>query len=239
MNEKAINDILLRIKNKTITEQLQYLSEKFRGAIAFSTSFGIEDQVITHTIFSNNLPIDVFTLDTGRNFEETYKVMARTIEKYQKPIKAFFPNSNDVENLLLSKGPNSFYLSVENRIECCNIRKVKPLKKALKGVNCWITGLRSEQSDARQSLKLIEWEPKFRLLKFNPLIEWTTEMVQKFISVNNIPYNSLHDKGFVSIGCEPCTRAIKPGEHFRAGRWWWEDNTKKECGLHQSNQTKE
>jgi len=239
MHEKTISTILADIQNKSIAEQLLYLSDYFKGSIAFSTSFGIEDQVITDIIFRNEIPIRVFTLDTGRHFEATYKVMSQTNEKYKKNIEVFFPDTTEVEKLMQTKGPFSFFQSVENRVECCNIRKVQPLKRALSGIKCWITGLRAEQSESRKQLNLVEWDPNFQLIKFNPLLNWTSSEVTKYISENNVPYNALHDKGFVSIGCEPCTRAVKPGEHFRAGRWWWEDNTKKECGLHERNHTKE
>lgn len=229
-----INELNQQTANLSIEEQLQFLSEKFKGKIAFSTSFGQEDQVITDIIFRNNIPIKVFTLDTGRFFPQTYKTWNKTIEKYQKEIPAFVPDKDDLEKILSKKGPFSFYESVENRKECCNIRKVFPLGRALQGVDLWITGLRSEQSEARAEMQFFTTDTNFNTLKFNPLKDWTLLDVQKYIIENNVPENELHTQGFISIGCEPCTRAIKPGEDLRAGRWWWEDKSKKECGLHET-----
>ncbi len=228
-------ELLLKIKDKSIEEQLKILAEEFKGKILFSTSFGQEDQVITDYIFKNNINIKVFSLDTGRLFEETYKVLQRTIDRYKKKIEVYFPDYMQVQNLMTNKGAFSFYESVENRKECCKIRKVEPLTKALSNNMLWITGLRADQSEARTSLPLIEWDNHFKLFKFNPLKDWSLEQVVDYLNKYNVPYNPLHDKGFVSIGCEPCTRAIKPGEHIRNGRWWWEDNSKKECGLHEHN----
>ena len=178
------------------------------------------------------MPITIFTLDTGRLFQETYDVFHRTLKKYKKEIKVCFPEAAAVEKLLQEKGPNSFYESVENRKECCFIRKVAPLTKALKGNSIWITGLRAEQSENRNNLDLFEYDAHFDIIKFNPLLKWTLAEVQKYIDDNNVPQNALHKQGFVSIGCAPCTRAIAEGEDIRAGRWSWE-SSHKECGLHQ------
>ncbi len=227
-----INEIISEINGKNIVEQLKFFAEKFNGSIVFSTSFQFEDQVITDAIFSNNINIEIFTIDTGRHFEETYKTLNKTINKYKKQIKIFFPDYQLVEELVSKKGPMSFYESVENRKECCNIRKVEPLKRALKNKKCWITGLRAGQAETRTNLHAVEFNNEYNLVKFNPLIDWTFEEVKEYIKNNNVPYNVLQDKGFLSIGCEPCTRAVKEGEDIRAGRWWWEDNSKKECGLH-------
>ena len=225
------------IAGKEISGQLEYLAERFPGKIVFSTSFGLEDQVITHLIAKNKLPVQLFTLDTGRLFVETYSTWSRTIEKYNIPIAAWYPDALLLRDFVTAKGPNSFYESVENRKECCHIRKVDPLKQALKGNAVWITGIRSEQSNNRLDMPMVEWDEINQIIKFHPLLHWTWGQVKQFVSKNDIPYNPLHDKGFVSIGCAPCTRAIKPGEDFRAGRWWWEDNSKKECGLHSHTQT--
>jgi phosphoadenosine phosphosulfate reductase len=214
-------------------EALTFLAEKFPGEIIFSTSFGWEDQVITHMIFTNNLPIKVFTLETGRLFPETYYVWNRTMEMYEKPIHAYYPNNERLEQMVNAKGPSSFYESVENRKECCGIRKIEPLKRALAGNQCWITGIRAEQSVNRLDMHNIEWDEQNNLIKFHPIFNWSLDEVKEYIRVNNIPYNTLHDRGFPSIGCAPCTRAVQPGEDFRAGRWWWEDQSKKECGLHE------
>ena len=216
----------------SLEEVLKEIATQYGDKAAFSTSLSWEDQVISHHIFANNLPIRVFTLDTGRMFPETYNVLNRTKDRYGKVIEVFFPNNESVEKLVTSKGPLSFYESLENRKECCNIRKVEPLNRALKGVEVWITGLRAEHSDNRKDLSIVEKDEQRNIIKVNPLLNWSFEEVKAEISKHNIPYNILHDKGFVSIGCQPCTRAIKEGEDFRAGRWWWEDTSKKECGLH-------
>jgi phosphoadenosine phosphosulfate reductase len=228
MTESLINKII----NKSLEEQLAILSSEFSGRIVFSTSFGQEDQLITDMIFKNNINIEVFSLDTGRLFEETYKVFQQTRLKYSKTIHVYFPDHQQVENMLAEKGPYSFYESVENRQECCHIRKVIPLSKALTGMGCWITGLRGGQSENRRKISLITWDEKFKLYKFNPLKDWSLEQVVEYLKINQVPYNSLHDNGFISIGCAPCTKAVKPGQDIRSGRWWWEDNTKRECGLH-------
>jgi phosphoadenosine phosphosulfate reductase len=216
-------------------EALAFLADQFPGEIVFSTSFGWEDQVITHMIFANNLPIKIFTLETGRLFPETYYVWNRTMEMYEKPIHAYYPNHELLEKMVNAKGPSSFYESVENRKECCGIRKVEPLKRALAGNKCWITGIRADQSANRQFMDNIEWDDQNNLIKFHPIYNWTLDQVKAYIKENNIPYNTLHDRGFPSIGCAPCTRAVQPGEDFRAGRWWWEDQSKKECGLHEAH----
>ncbi|MEO6305517.1 MAG: phosphoadenylyl-sulfate reductase [Bacteroidia bacterium] len=227
-----INKINELIKDQSAENALALLTKEFSGKVVFSTSLGYEDQVITHFIFSNNLPIKVFTLDTGRLFSETYSVFESTLQRYKKPIKTYYPQTLELEKLVSEKGPNSFYNSTENRKECCYVRKVEPLKRALKGNKIWITGIRAEQSGNRKDMPALEWDEGNQIVKFHPLINWTLEEVKNYISENNIPYNILHDKGFVSIGCAPCTRAIKTGEDHRAGRWWWEQNDKKECGLH-------
>ena len=211
---------------------LDLLAKEFSGKIVFSTSFGLEDQALAHIIFSKDLPIKVFTLDTGRLFPETYSVWNRTREVYGKNIEVFSPRADDVQKMVSQKGPSSFYDSVENRMECCHIRKVEPLQRALKGNQIWITGIRKEQSLNRQNLNSVEWDEKNSIVKFHPLFDWNLDKVREFIKKNSIPYNSLHDKGFPSIGCQPCTRAVKEGDDPRSGRWWWEDTTKKECGLH-------
>jgi len=216
----------------TIEETLAFLANEYKDKVVFSTSFGQEDQVITALIAENDLAITIFTLDTGRLFQETYDVFHKTLKKYKKEIKVYFPETAAVEKLLEAKGPNSFYDSVENRKECCFIRKVAPLTKALKGNDIWITGLRAEQSENRNDLALFEYDEKFEIIKFNPLLKWTLKEVEDYLEKNNVPQNALHKQGFVSIGCAPCTRAITPDEDIRAGRWWWE-SSHKECGLHQ------
>lgn len=213
-------------------EALRTLSLRFAGRISFSSSFGIEDQVISHYIFSNQLPVRVFTLDTGRNFQETYSTWSRTVERYGHLIESYAPQADALEALLAKKGPNSFYNSVEDRKECCRIRKIEPLNRALKNTDLWVTGIRAEQSANRSDMQPIEWDAERQIIKFHPLFYWSFDAVQDFARKHKVPVNPLHNKGFVSIGCAPCTRAIQPGEDFRAGRWWWEDTSKKECGLH-------
>jgi phosphoadenosine phosphosulfate reductase len=225
-------NLLQEIKGLGIVESLKYIADLYPGKVVFSTSFGWEDQVISHIIFKNDLPIKVFTLETGRLFPETYYVWNRTLEMYGKQIHAYYPNTQAVENMISTKGPSSFYESVENRKECCGIRKVEPLKRALAGNSVWITGIRADQSMNREHMDNVEWDEGNQILKYHPIFDWTLDQVKQYIRENNIPYNPLHDKGFPSIGCAPCTRAVREGEDFRAGRWWWEDQSKKECGLH-------
>jgi len=229
-------DIAKDIQGLDPIASLQYFAQKYPGKITFSTSFGWEDQVITDLIFRNDIPIEVFTLETGRLFPETYYVWNRTLEIYKKKIHAYFPQSAALQAMVDQKGPSSFYESVENRKECCHIRKIEPLKRALSGKKIWVTGIRAEQSLNRHDMSNIEWDEGNQLLKFHPLFNWTLEEVKAYIKENNVVYNTLHDKGFPSIGCAPCTRAVREGEDFRAGRWWWEDQSKKECGLHATQQ---
>ncbi len=210
---------------------LAMLAQQYAGKIAFSTSLGQEDQVITAMISMQSLPIRIFTLDTGRMFQETYNLLDKTRSRYKTNIETYFPDTQQVEDLVKEKGFNSFYKSVENRKECCRIRKIEPLKRALQGVEIWVTGLRGEQSENRASMQILEWDEGFKVLKYNPLIAWSYDEVLEYIKQNNVPDNPLHRQGFVSIGCQPCTRAIEPNEQPRAGRWWWEES-KKECGLH-------
>ena len=229
MNAQTLSDL---VKDKNETESLRLLADLFPNQVAFSTSLGYEDQVITDFIFANQLPIRVFTLDTGRMFSETYQVLQKTNAQYNTKIEVLFPKTESVEQLLNQKGPFSFYDSVENRKECCHIRKVEPLNRALAGVKIWITGIRAEQSANRQTMTQIELDESHQLFKYHPLLHWTFDQVKQYVKTHNLPYNPLHDKGFVSIGCAPCTRALREGDDFRAGRWWWEDQSKKECGLH-------
>ena len=227
-----IATIKQELEGLDVVAKLKYLAEKYKDKIVFSTSFGWEDQVVTHLIFSNNIPIKVFTLETGRLFPETYYVWNRTLEIYQQPIHAYFPQSELLQDMVAAKGPSSFYESIENRKECCYIRKIEPLKRALAGNEIWITGIRADQSANREGMEDVEWDEGNQLFKFHPIFDWTLEDVKQYVKDNNIVYNTLHDKGFPSIGCAPCTRAVREGEDFRAGRWWWEDQSKKECGLH-------
>ncbi len=216
----------------TLPERMQQIASHFVGKkLVFSTSFGQEDQAITHAIASQNLGIEIFTLDTGRQFQESYELIDLTVKKLGFELKTYFPQTDAVEKLVAEKGFNSFYTSVENRKECCFIRKIEPLNRALQGADVWITGLRAEQSENRADMPMIEWDAQKNLYKINPLIDWSFETMTEYLTEHKIPQNPLHKKGFISIGCAPCTRAITAGEHPRAGRWWWE-NSQKECGLH-------
>jgi phosphoadenosine phosphosulfate reductase len=221
-----------QLAGQSIKDQIMILTTLSPGEIVFTTSFGIEDQVITDIIFRNDLQVEVATIDTGRQFSETYKVFSETFRKFNKTINVYFPESNEVEKMMEDKGPYSFYLSKENRIECCRIRKLGPLNRILENKECWISGIRAGQSDGRSQMHNIEYDEARKLYKYYPLFNWSFDDVKEYVKLNNVPYNILHDKGFVSIGCEPCTRAIGPGGDFRSGRWWWEEDGKKECGLH-------
>jgi len=216
----------------SLPERMQQIATLFIGKkIVFSTSFGQEDQAITHAIASQKLAIEIFTLDTGRQFQESYELIDLTVKKLGFDLKTYFPQTATVEKLVETKGFNSFYTSVENRKECCFIRKIEPLNRALQGADVWITGLRAEQSENRADMPMIEWDAQKNLYKINPLIDWSFEALENYLAEFKVPQNPLHKKGFISIGCAPCTRAIAEGEHPRAGRWWWE-NSQKECGLH-------
>lgn len=229
--QQNLSDLESRLNGLSAGEGLALIADLFPGKVVFSTSLGQEDQVITQLIASQNLPIQIFSLDTGRLFPETLDLLSRTEAKYRQKIKVYYPTTNSVEKLVSEIGINGFYESVENRKSCCFVRKVEPLKRALAGNEIWITGLRAEQSANRSDMKHIEWDEGNQIIKYNPLLNWTFDQMIAYINEHRIPYNPLHDQGFVSIGCAPCTRAILPGEDARAGRWWWEDS-KKECGLH-------
>ena len=228
----TLNSLAAELSGLNEVDALRRLAALFPGQVVFSTSLGYEDQVITDLIATNDIPIRLFTLDTGRMFGETYSVWNKTLSRYGLTIDTMFPKQADVEGLLTEKGPYSMYESVNNRKECCFIRKVEPLNRALRDQKIWITGIRAEQSNNRHDMTQLEWDEAHQLYKFHPLMNWSFDDVKAYVNDNNVPYNPLHDKGFVSIGCQPCTRAVQPGEDFRAGRWWWEDNSKKECGLH-------
>ncbi|WP_226389824.1 phosphoadenylyl-sulfate reductase [Penaeicola halotolerans] len=231
--KKRLSELSKYIKGNDTVADLKYLINAFPEQVVFSTSLGQEDQAITEIIAKNKLAVKLFTLDTGRLFNESYDLLERTISRYKVDIEVLFPNQADVEELVKKQGINGFYHGIAQRKACCFTRKVVPLKRGLKGNAVWITGLRAEQSESRQSLQVIEWDEANQIIKYNPLLHWTYEQLRAYISENSIPYNKLHDEGFISIGCAPCTRAISPGEPARAGRWWWE-SSQKECGLHAS-----
>ncbi|MBD3609297.1 MAG: phosphoadenylyl-sulfate reductase [Gammaproteobacteria bacterium] len=214
------------------TRKLLHYIASTHTPVVFANSLGAEDMVLTDLIFESSADIEIFTLDTGRLPEETYALIQQITEKYGQSPKVYFPDQQRVETFTRQQGINAFYQSVELRKECCYIRKVEPLKRALKDKQAWITGLRREQAVTRADLPVEEWDADNGLKKFNPLADWNQDEVWEYLHALQIPYNALHDQNFPSIGCGPCTRAITPGEDVRAGRWWWEDPTSKECGLH-------
>jgi sulfate adenylyltransferase large subunit/thioredoxin-dependent adenylylsulfate APS reductase len=215
-------------------ERIVRLRQEVAGRIVFTTSFGLEDQVIAHLLHEAGVDVDVVTLDTGRLFPETYTVWAETERRYGRRIRAVYPRHADLEALVEAQGINGFYESPEARLACCHVRKVEPLNRALARAKAWITGIRADQSANRQEMRVATADIARGLIKLNPLIDWSRDQVLAFAAENNIPINSLHGQGFASIGCAPCTRALAPGEPERAGRWWWENEEKKECGLHVS-----
>ncbi len=227
-----INKLNEQLKDNSAKEILKYFINNYKNEICFASSLGAEDQIITEMIFSIDKTTEIFTLDTGRLFQETYDLYDQTRSKYKIDIKILFPDNEQIEEMVNKYGLNLFYKSIEKRKICCQVRKIEPLKKALLGKKFWITGLRNEQSDTRINNKIIEYDDINDLIKINPLINWSEKDVWDYINKKNIPYNPLHDKGFKSIGCQPCTRAVKSGEDSRAGRWWWENQGKRECGLH-------
>ncbi len=225
----------LAIRIQQTLTLLQRAARDFQPLV-MASSLGAEDMVLTDLIFKHDLPVDIFTLDTGRLPESTQRLMARVLEVYGKPIRVVFPQSHAVEALVAKNGVNGFYHSIEARVACCAVRKVEPLKRALAGQKAWLTGLRRDQSPTRTALASEAWDADNGLTKFNPMAEWTRADVWSYIKLQQVPYNPMHDQGFASIGCSPCTRALQPGENERAGRWWWEHPQTKECGLHLSVQ---
>lgn len=230
--EKNIAQFNQQFAGKSPEFVLTYFLHAYSGRIALSSSLSIEDQMLTDLIANIAPATRIFTLDTGRLFPETYSLIERTRMKYPITLEVFFPDAAEVENMVRENGINLFYESAELRKKCCQVRKIQPLKRAFQGLEVWICGLRREQSVTRQDMQLIEWDAPNGLIKLNPLIDYTEAQVWEYIKTNQVPYNKLHDRGFPSIGCQPCTRAIEPGEDVRAGRWWWENPEQKECGLH-------
>jgi phosphoadenosine phosphosulfate reductase len=213
-------------------ERLAAIRSEIPGRVVFTTSFGLEDQAIAHAIFAQALAINVATLDTGRLFPETHDVWAQTERRYGVRVVAFAPEHHAVETLIAGQGIDGFRSSVEARLDCCAVRKVAPLARALDGSAAWITGLRADQSADRAQVAPALFDEERGLIKVNPLFDWTRERTREFVRDHDVPCNALHERGFLSIGCAPCTRAVMPGEPERAGRWWWEQSQKKECGLH-------
>jgi len=223
---------LSRIGGATPGERLAALRAAVPGRIVFTTSFGLEDQAIAHLIFTQKLKIEVATLDTGRLFPETYELWAETEARYGARIRSFHPEAGALAALVADAGVNGFYYSKAARTDCCFVRKVEPLNRALAGASAWVTGLRADQSGEREGVALAGWDEERALVKLSPLFDWTRDRVAAFCAAEGVPVNTLHAQGFLSIGCQPCTRAVRPGEPERAGRWWWESDEARECGLH-------
>ncbi len=232
MNAAIIDKLNEKFSGSQPEKIIGYFLKENKAKIALALSLSAEDQALTHMVCNADITTRIFTLDTGRLFPETYNLIVETNKKYGIAIEVYFPDYRAVQEMVKKKGINLFYESVENRKECCHIRKVEPLKRAMKGLEVWICGLRKDQSVTRFYSKLVEWDDVNGLIKLNPLINWTEKQVWDYIRKNEIPYNALHEKGFNSIGCQPCTRAIKADEEPRAGRWWWEQPDQKECGIH-------
>ena len=234
MEEPKVKIEQLRQKTKGFTAEdiIKFAYKEFAHRVSFASSLGEEDQVITDMISKVAPAVEIFTLDTGRLHQETYDLLSKTQKRYKLNFKIYYPDTAAVEKMVKERGINLFYESIENRKLCCGIRKVEPLQRALKNVDAWICGLRREQSVTRKDIDVFEWDDGNGRIKINPLANWTLEDVHKYIKENNVDVNVLHAKGFISIGCAPCTRAVKPGEDIRAGRWWWERPEQKECGLH-------
>jgi len=223
----------LNVKLDTPQETLTWALDNLHPRIAMASSFGAEDVAVIDMIMKINPKARIFTLDTGRLNQETYDVMDEIHKKYNLNIEVMFPDHNEVEQMVRVNGMNLFYHSIGNRKLCCGIRKVHPLNRMLSTLDGWITGLRADQTEIRSNANKLEIDSQHNdIIKVNPIINWTWEQTWDYVKKNNVPYNKLHDKGFPSIGCEPCTRAIKSGEPLRAGRWWWESDPQKECGLH-------
>ncbi len=218
-------------KIEKLRNTLEHIVENHAPA-CLACSFGAEDMVLIDMVARHDIGISVFTLDTGRLHEETYRLMQEAKARYGIEIAVYFPKADAVEAYARQNGPNAFYDSVELRKSCCHIRKVEPLQRALEDKGAWITGMRRQQSPTRIDLLEAEYDEQNRLYKYNPLLEWSEKEIWNYVRMRGVPYNALHDKGFPSIGCAPCTRAIAKGEDIRAGRWWWEDTSSKECGLH-------
>jgi phosphoadenosine phosphosulfate reductase len=227
-----ISQLAQQYEQLDLPERLMTVRREISGRIVFTTSFGIEDQAITHSIFTRGLDIDVVTLDTGRLFPETVEVWAETERRYGRHIRGLSPDREKLEKLIERDGVYGFRRSFSARLACCALRKVEPLRRSLADASAWITGLRADQSRERGQTFYVAFDRQYQIIKLNPLFDWTRDRVVAFVRDSDVPYNALHDQGFLSIGCAPCTRAVAPGEAERAGRWWWEQEEKTECGLH-------
>ncbi len=227
-----INELNHSVKDLSAEKVLEYFENIYGKGVALSSSFGVEDQVLTHMLLNIDKHANIFTLDTGRLHPETYSVMDATNLKYSTKVNVYFPDTQNVQKLYAQQGINGFYESIENRKSCCYARKIEPLQRALSEVDVWVTGLRASQSVTREGLNMVEYDDNNKVIKVNPLLNWSEEDVWNYIKENKVPYNKLHDEGYPSIGCAPCTRAVEEGADIRSGRWWWENPEHKECGLH-------
>lgn len=225
------------VEAMSAVEAIRWALDSYHPRVAFATSFGAEDAVVADLLLTERKDARILTLDTGRLYEETHDVARRVRERYGVAIETHVPDSGRVERLLSDKGPFSFRESVPDRKECCEIRKIAPLRAALAGLELWITGVRRGQAVSRETAGRLEWDEAFGLLKLNPIVDWSEDRVWDYIRDHELPYNALHDRGFPSIGCAPCTRAVRPGEDARSGRWFWESSDRKECGLHPERRT--
>lgn len=233
LDEAQLNELNNMYSDKSAEEVLKWTLDNLHPKVALASSFGAEDVVLIDMLTKINPEARIFTLDTGRLNQETYDVMDNLRSNYKIKFEVMFPNQDDVEAMVREHGMNLFYRSQANRKLCCGIRKVAPLTKILSTLDGWITGIRADQTQNRGNANKFEIDNQFGgILKANPLIDWTWVQVWDYIKVNKVPYNKLHNNGYPSIGCEPCTRAVKEGEDLRAGRWWWESESDKECGLH-------
>lgn len=232
MIQSKVQDYQKLFSEMRASDMLTFILQNHPEKVCFSSSLSAEDQIITHMLCKLDDSPDIFSLDTGRLFYETYDLIDRTSKHFGISIRVMVPDATRVEEMVRQKGVNLFYHSIEDRKRCCRVRKIEPLQRALEGKEIWITGLRIEQSPTRNELHLAEWDNANRVIKVNPLLYWNKTEVWDYIKEHNIPYNPLHDQGYPSLGCKPCTRAISPGEDIRAGRWWWENPETKECGLH-------
>lgn len=230
--QDKIDQYIQETQGFTAQQILQYAYKQFGERLTFATSLGEEDQVLTDLIAAIEPRIKLFSLDTGRLFQESYDLLAKTQKRYPMKIDVYYPNTSAAEDMVKTKGINLFYESVDNRKLCCGVRKVEPLKRALNNVDAWITGLRRSQSVTRTNMQTFEWDAANEKVKINPLADWSLDQLRAYIDEHKVDVSPLHEQGFVSIGCAPCTRAIKQGEDIRAGRWWWESPEQKECGLH-------
>lgn len=230
--KEEIDSLNIRYADASAQELLQSFMSQYGARLALSSSLSIEDQTLTDMMLRIDPQAHIFTLDTGRLFPETYELIDRTNEYYKVKLKVYCPQTEALQQFVATEGINPFYESIEKRHACCEVRKLEPLRRAFRDLDVWVCGLRSAQSVTRSDMRLIEWDERHGLLKINPLIHWTEQQVWDYIRENRVPYNRLHDKGFPSIGCEPCTRAVRRIDDVRAGRWWWESPDHRECGLH-------